>query len=233
MAKSKNKNTEGLDFIENPDVLVNKVEVFFAENRNQKIVAIVGGVVIAIILAFLGDSYVNNGKNAEAQEEMFQAVYYFESDSLGQALNGDGNSYGFIDIVSLYTGTAAANLSSFYIGVTYMKLKDFSNAIKYLKDFSGDDYLIQTRAYALIGDAYMELDDFQNASEYFEKAANYKNNKEFSPTYLAKYALSLELKGDLKGAITIYDKIIKEYNQSTLFQEATKQKARLEGLNTK
>ena len=53
MAKSKNKNTEGLDFIENPDVLVNKVEVFFAEKRNQKIVAIVGGVVIAIILAFL------------------------------------------------------------------------------------------------------------------------------------------------------------------------------------
>ena len=78
MAKSKNKNTEGLDFIENPDVLVNKVEVFFAEKRNQKIVAIVGGVVIAIILAFLGDSYVNNGKSAEAQEEMFQAVYYFE-----------------------------------------------------------------------------------------------------------------------------------------------------------
>jgi tetratricopeptide (TPR) repeat protein len=76
----------------------------------------------------------------------------------------------------------------------------------------------------------MELDDFEKASNYFKKAALHKSNKDFSPYYLNKYALALELKGDLKEAINAHDKIISEYRSSVLFQESQKQKARLEGL---
>jgi tetratricopeptide (TPR) repeat protein len=230
MARSKNKESNGLDLIENPEAIISKTEAFFNDKKNQNIVFISIGIASLVLLVFLGFSYLNKNKNAEAQEEMFQAVYYFEADSIGLALNGDGNNYGFLDIISLYSGTDASNLSNFYTGAIYMRLKDFNNAIRYLNDFKSNDFLLQARSYSLIGDAHMELDDFEKASNYFKKAALHKANKDFSPYYLNKYALALELKGDLKEAINAHDKIISEYRFSVLFQESQKQKARLEGL---
>ena len=230
MAKSKKKESKGFDLIENPEVIISKTEVFFNNKKNQNIVFISIGIASLVLLVFLGFSYLMKNKNTEAQEEMFQAVYYFESDSIGLALNGDGNNYGFLDIISLYSGTDAANLSNFYVGVIYLRLKDFNNSIRYLNDFTSNDFLLQARAYALIGDAHMELDDFEKASNYFKKAALHNPNKDFSPYYLNKYALALELKGDLKEAINAHGKIINEYRTSVLFQESQKQKARLEGL---
>jgi|TARA_B110000211_G_scaffold232792_1_gene297347 tetratricopeptide (TPR) repeat protein len=230
MARSKNKESKGLDLIENPEAIISKTEAFLNDKKNQNIVFISIGIASLVLLVFLGFSYLNKNKNAEAQEEMFQAVYYFEADSIGLALNGDGNNYGFLDIISLYSGTDASNLSNFYTGAIYMRLKDFNNAIRYLNDFKSNDFLLQARSYSLIGDAHMELDDFEKASNYFKKAALHKANKDFSPYYLNKYALALELKGDLKEAINAHDKIISEYRFSVLFQESQKQKARLEGL---
>jgi len=230
MARSKNKESKGLDLIENPEAIISKTEAFFNDKKNQNIVFISIGIASLVLLVFLGFSYLNKNKNAEAQEEMFQAVYYFEADSIGLALNGDGNNYGFLDIISLYSGTDASNLSNFYTGAIYMRLKDFNNAIRYLNDFKSNDFLLQARSYSLIGDAHMELDDFEKACNYFKKAALHKENKDFSPHYLNKYALALELKGDLKEAINAHDKIISEYRSSVLFQESQKQKARLEGL---
>ena len=230
MAKSKKKESKGFDLIENPEVIIGKTEVFFNDKKNQNIVFISIGIASLVLLVFLGFSYLMKNKNTEAQEEMFQAVYYFESDSIGLALNGDGNNYGFLDIISIYSGTDAANLSNFYVGAIYLRLKDFNNSIRYLNDFTSNDFLLQARAYALIGDAHMELDDFEKASNYFKKAALHNSNKDFSPYYLNKYALALELKGDLKEAINAHGKIINEYRTSVLFQESQKQKARLEGL---
>ena len=230
MPRSKNKETKGLDLIENPEAIISKTEAFFNDKKNQNSVFISIGIASLVLIIFLGFSYLNKNKNTEAQEEMFQAVYYFEADSIGLALNGDGNNYGFLDIISLYSGTDASNLSNFYTGAIYMRLKDFNNAIRYLNDFKSNDFLLQARSYSLIGDAHMELDDFEKACNYFKKAALHKENKDFSPHYLNKYALALELKGDLKEAINAHDKIISEYRFSVLFQESQKQKARLEGL---
>ena len=230
MAKSKNKESKGLDLIENSEEIINKTEAFLNDKKNQNIVFISIGISSLIFLAFMGFSHLKKNNNIEAQEEMFQAVYYFESDSIGLALNGDGNNYGFLDIISLYSRTDAANLSNFYVGAIYLRLKDFNNSIRYLKNFSSQDFLLQARAYALIGDAYMELDNFEKASNYFKKASMHNPNKDFSPYYLNKYALALELKGDLNEAIIAHDIIINDYKTSILFQEAQKEKARLEGL---
>tara|TARA_B100000575_G_C23127526_1_gene653466 strand:- start:190 stop:891 length:702 start_codon:yes stop_codon:yes gene_type:complete len=230
MAKSKNKESKGLDLIENSEEIINKTEAFLNDKKNQNIVFISIGISSLIFLAFMGFSHLKKNNNIEAQEEMFQAVYYFESDSIGLALNGDGNNYGFLDIISLYSGTDAANLSNFYVGAIYLRLKDFNNSIRYLENFSSQDFLLQARAYALIGDAYMELDNFEKASNYFKKASMHNSNKDFSPYYLNKYALALELKGDLNEAIIAHEIIINDYKTSILFQEAQKEKARLEGL---
>ncbi len=229
MAKKK-KQDDGIEILENPDVLASKAEEFLNDKKNQTLVFGIGGVILALVAVFFAYKYYINNQNKEAQEEMFQAVFYFEADSLGKALNGDGLNYGFLDILEDYPGTDAANLSNFYTGATYLKLGDFTSAIRYLSDFNGDDYLVQARAYSLIGDANMELENYSEAASSYDKAANYQSNKQYSPIYLQKKAIALENEGKFAQAAAAYGEVISDYAGSSLVQEAKKQKARLEGL---
>ncbi|MEM0938467.1 MAG: tetratricopeptide repeat protein [Bacteroidota bacterium] len=226
MAKEKKKE-DGIDVLDDPNVILDKANEFFNDKRNKTLVFGVGGVLAVIVVAFAGYNYYITDQNNSAQEELFQAQFYFEADSVGLALNGDGNSYGFLEIIEEFPGTSAANLSNFYAGASYLQLGDFDGAIRYLKDFDSNDYLVQARAYALIGDAYMEQDDFENAINYYKRAADYKPNESFTPIYLKKLAIAHEQNGSLIEAAEIYGIIEKEYPSSSEVHDAKKQKARL------
>lgn len=230
MANTKTKKEEGIEILEDPDVLAGKAEEFFNNQKNKNLVFGIGGVIAAAILAFLGYKYYITGQNTEAQQEMFQAVYYFEADSLGKALNGDGINYGFLDIIDNYAGTDAANLANFYAGATFLKMGNPESAVGYLESFSSGDYLLQSRAYALVGDAAMQSGDYAGAVSAYEKAADHKSNKEFTPIYLQKLAIAQEANGNYSAAATAYSTIVEEYPNSSLVQDAKKHKARLQGL---
>ena len=228
--KPKKENKEVLP-IENTEALnetLGRSEKFINENKN-KIFSVIG-VVAIIFLSFSVFSYLKRTQNITAQEEMFQAVYYYEKDSLVHALNGDGNNYGFLEIIDEYGLSDAANLSKFYAGSSYLKLGNYENAIKYLKDFSSSDLLIQARAYSLIGDAYVEILDFENAISYFEKASNESPNEYFTPSYLLKLALVHEEVNNLESALESYKTVIEDYKDSPEYQLALKNKNRIEGL---
>ena len=161
---------------------------------------------------------------------MFQAVYYFEQDSLVKALNGDGNNYGFLEIIDEYSLSDAANLSHYYAGVSYLKLGNYDNAISYLLQFSSSDLLLQARAYSLVGDAYVELEEYSDAIKYFKLAKSNNPNEYFTPKYILKLALVYEKTDDFNSAIKSYKEIINEYKDSPEFQISLKNKSRLEGL---
>jgi TolA-binding protein len=173
-------------------------------------------------------NYYKGNQDALAQNEMFQAVYYFEADSLDKALNGDGNNLGFLQIIDEFGITDAANLANYYAGVSYLKQGKYELARLYLEDFSSSDLLIQARAYSLVGDAFMEEENFDEAARFYNKAANYKPNKFFSPAYLMKEALAYEKLNQSDKAREAYDKIITQYWESPEYQNARKLKARLE-----
>lgn len=227
-ATSKSGSNEILESSEALAEQLSRTEQFLEDNKT--IVIVVLAFIVGIIAGYIGFNFYSDSRDKVAQRELFQAVYYFEADSLGKALNGDGNSFGFLEIIDEYAFTDAANLASFYAGATYMKLGDFESAIRNLDKFSSDDLLIQARAYSLTGDAYVEIDDLDNAVKYYEKAASNKPNAEFTPTYLIKCAIAYEAKGDTKKAIAQYKRIVDEYPNATEYQEALKQKSRLEGL---
>lgn len=229
MAKEKKKD-EGIEILEDPNAIVEKANEFFDNKKNRIMVFGIGGIIAALIVGFAGYNYYITNQNNSAQEELFQAQFYFEADSLGLALNGDGNSYGFLEIIETFPGTKAANLASFYAGASYLRLGDYDGAVRHLKDFSSSDYLVQARAYALIGDAYMEQDDFSNAIDYYKQASSYKPNESYTPTYLKKLAIAQEQNGELADAAATYGKIVIEYPRSAEIHDAKKQKARLEAL---
>jgi len=232
MVKIKKQKAKKDDTLfESNDALAGKLssyEELFEKNKNTFSIIFIS---IILIVTFFGiGNYYISSQNRLAQEDMFQAVYYFESDSLVKALNGDGNNYGFLEIIDEYNYTKAANMSNYYAGVSYLKLKDYDNAINYLKSFSSNDELIQARSYSLIGDAYTELEDYQNAITFFKKAVNYNPNEFFTPNYLLKLALVYEELGNLNEAYNCYSKIVDSYKDSSEYQISIKNKSRLEGL---
>jgi len=129
--------------------------------------------------------------------------------------------------------TDAGNLANFYIGVIYLKQGQYEDAISYLQDFSSSDLFVQARAYSLIGDASMELDEPQEAIKYYNKAANYKPNKYFTPQYLMKLAMAYESVNDYASAVLTYEKIMDEFSEFPDITDVKKYKARAEGLALK
>jgi len=145
-------------------------------------------------------------------------------------LNGDARgNYGFLEIIEDFGPTKAGNLARFYAGYIFIKQGDFESALEYLEAFTSSDDLVQARAYALMGDAYMELGNYADAASEYMRAAEYKTNKEISPIYYKKAAVAFESQTDFSRAKDIYDLIVEEFPESSYYQDARKQAARLSG----
>lgn len=223
------KKEENKDLLENPEVIAEKLEG--AEHwieENLKLVIGVLGFIFLVVGGYFGYNYYIGGQDQQAQKDMFQAVRYFEADSLNLALKGDGNNLGFEQIIEDYSGTDAANLANFYAGAISLKQGKYALAILYLEDFKSNDLLVQPRAFSLIGDAYMEQKQYEDAAKFYGKASSFNPNKYFTPTYLMKEALALEKLNQNDKAKEAYQKIIDQYFDSSEYQNARKFKARLE-----
>jgi TolA-binding protein len=167
-----------------------KARGFF--EKNSKIIA--GITVVAILVIILGYGYkqmILGPKEAKAQTQMIRAQQYFEMDSFNLALNGDGVSQGFKDIVSQYGSTKAGNGAKFYAGVSALQSGDFKGALEYLESFSTDDAMLNARKYGCIGDAHAELKDMVAAESNYSKAVDADaDNTITAPFYLYKLAKS-------------------------------------------
>ncbi len=234
MAKKETKKSDQNELIENPEVIAEKLvpgEDFL--KSNSKIFAGILAVAVVLIGGILFFQYNTQKQNEKAQAEMFQAVYFFEQDSVDFALNGDGINKGFLSIIEEYPRTDAANLAHFYTGSIYLSQKKFEDALTHLEEFSSDDYLVQAKAYSLVGDANLELGKTEEAIAQYTKAARTNENKYMTPKYLAKLAVAQEEAGKIEDAIKTYTEIEEKYYESFEFAAARKHKARLEGLATK
>lgn len=220
MAKKEKKDV--MEMIESPEALqqeVSKVTGFFEENKSTTLGA--GIVLIALVAGFFGFQWYKNSQDVEGEKKLYKAVYAFESDSLSAAAKEMAK-------ISDEFGGNTQNLSDLYLGITLLKQGKYDQAIEKLKNFSSSDLLVQARAYSLIGDAYAEKKTFGEAIEYYQKAADYKPNKFFTPTYLLKLALALEANKQGKEALDAYSQITDKFPESAESVPAKKYKALLE-----
>lgn len=231
MAKKKHKEVSGDQRLENIGETLSKTEEFIF--KNQLVIGIIVAAAIIVILGYFGYTrYYIAPKTVEATEQMFHAQNYFESDSLDKALYGDGNSLGFLDIISEYSMTKPGNLANYYAGLLYMKKNDFETAISYLEDFNADDHLIRPMAIGAIGDAYLELGDKNKAAAYYMEAANWDDNGFTSPLFLYKAGQVYELLGDYDKAIRIYTRIKTNYYKSNEGRSIEKNIARAQTIQS-
>jgi TolA-binding protein len=225
MAKKDEKTP--LEFLETAEGLkteletdLNKVQHVVESNKN--VFAGVGGVLLAIVLGYFGYQYYITTQDTAGQAKLFGPVYLFEADSNKVAAKE-------LAKVADDFGGNTGNLANFYAGVANLKEGKYDLAIEQLKSFSSSDLLVQARAYSLIGDAYAEKKAYGDAADYYKKAAEYKANKFFTPTYLMKLAAAYEANNEPKEALAVYNQIVEKYAESSESINAKKYKAVLEG----
>lgn len=192
--------------------------------RNSKFISYT---VIVLVLAvggyFAYSNFVVAPEERKAEELIWKAQEYYKVDSFAKALNGDGQSAGFLRVISRHGGTKPGNVAKFYAGSCYLQLGDFINAIKYLKEFSTDQPALQVRVNGLLGDAYSELGKKQEAADYYTKAGTiYQDDDINSPEYLFRAALMNQELGKNKEAANLFKQLKDKYPTSQHVLEADK-----------
>jgi len=207
-AGAKDIETSGIENLQNT----------FEKNKN----IIFGGLAVVILLIVGGYYYKNiymPQAEMSANEEMFEAEYYFEQDSFALALNSSG---GFLDIIENHGGTKAANLAKYYAGLCYYNLANYPEAIDYLSDFSTNDDILGSLSLKVLADAQMENGDTESALKTYKKAANFSNNEASTPSILKVAGLAFETNKNYKQALEFYTKIKKEFPGSEVARDIDK-----------
>ncbi len=221
MAKNNQKEAQQ----EQVATTVSGVEDFFKKNQKWIEWAVLA-LLIVILAIFAINRWVIAPAKAEAQAQMFPAEQLFRAGNFEAALNGDGNTLGFNDIISNY-GKRAGKAVYLYAGLSNLQLGNNQAALDLLKKYSVKDKIMQGRAYSAIGDAYSNLKDYTNAMAWYKKAAALEDN-EFRPAYLLKAALVSEETGDLAGALSLYQEIKTKYPQTVEGYDVQKYISRIE-----
>lgn len=194
------------------EVIIAKAKDFWG--NYGKLLTIASVVVILVGGGYYAYSnFVVKPKEAKAAEVMFRAEEYYRLDSLQKALNGDGLYWGFLKVIDQYGGTDAGNMANYYAGAIYVKLNENEKAIKYLKKFSSDSKLMNSRAYRLLADAYADLNQPKEAFSYYKKAGHaFESDEAFSADclFLGAY-LAHKVLNDPASAIELYKEVKQKY----------------------
>ena len=190
---------------------VSKTEQFYNENKKTLWGCLIAAVVIALgVLAY--NQFYLKPKVAEAQEQAYPAEAAFRNGNFELALNGDGNNYGFAQVIDEY-GTKAGKAMYLYAGICALELQNYDDAVTYLKKYNGKDPILAARAQACLGDAYAGLQNYEAAVAQFEKAAALSDNV-FAAGYLLKAGVTSEELGNKDKALKFYETIKDKYPQS-------------------
>ncbi len=206
-----------------------KTEHFINQNRISLSI-IFGALILAVGGYFFYQKVYVANKEKEAQSILFYSEQYLSMDSLKLAINGDGNHPGLIEIADDYGVSPSGNLARYYLGMAYMKMKDYNNAIEVLRSYDAKDDVTGAIVYAAIGDANMELKNVDDAISYYQKASAENPNNFTTPVMLIKLAIAQESKGNYKEAKDIYIRIKKEYSASNEASQVEKYIARADAM---
>lgn len=226
--KKEQEIKKGEERLENVETALSKTELWIEEHQK-----LIYGVIAAIIIIagiIWGLKALNDKKDRAASNEIFTAQKYFEKEMYQEALVGDGNYLGFIEVYDEYKSTKTGKLAAYYAGICDMKLGNFNEAIDYLNKYNGNDEILAPMALGAIGDCYMELDDLNQAVAYYEKAVNKSKNEFTGPMFLTKAGMTYEILGDYANALKCYKALKADYPLSNEAYEINKNIARIEEL---
>lgn len=210
------------------DLVVMKAKSFW--DKYSKPVSYIGLGIIAVIVGWYSyDNFIKLPKEKSASEAIFaaenlfgqMATTGFNKDSVNKVLNGgvvDGTTItGLLKVINKFGGTEAANRANYMAGASYLHIKEYDKAIKYLKEFDANGaHQIESRAYVMLGHACAEKNNKSEALSYYKKAASVNEKDEaLSADALMLAANYADATGDSKEAISLFEKLKEKYPASS------------------
>lgn len=218
----------------NPGTQVNDIGAEHLENlqakyeQNKKRINTIVTILLIAVVGVIG--YIklySEPRETKAANALYHAQRYFDIDSVGKALNGDGQHSGFLKIIRSYGGTKAGNLSQYYAGVCYLKMGDYPNAIKHLEKFNGKGTVVEKVALGSLGDAHMEAGNIQKGIDAYRKATSGKGDMLITPVYLFRLGVACQMNNKPEDAKKAFTRVRDEYPSSMQAREIDKYLARL------
>ena len=206
---AKNNNVQEPEI--NVGEALSKTEKFFETYKKPMLYCIAAIVIVgAIILAYY--HFIHLPKQQEAMGQTFAAEAAFRANDFEKALNGDGNTLGFKQVIAEY-GAKSGEAVYFYAGVCELQLGNFEEAVKYFDQYNGTDPIMAARAIRCKGDAYSCMNQFEKAVAEYVKAAKVADNM-LAAGYLKKAGIVYEEMGKPADALKVYEEILAKYPQS-------------------
>ena len=178
----------------------------FKGNKILKVSTVVVGIVVIVVLGFLGyNRFIYEPNNEESKAMVAKGIMWMEKDSVQLAIEE------FEYIASQFKGYQGAHVANYSLGHLYFEQGRYEDAIDVLSTVKIEDTYMQTLAIGAIGDSYSELEDYQSAVSNYIKAATRVENNETSPLFYFKAGLNSEKAGDYSKAKEYYEIIKDEY----------------------
>lgn len=214
--------------IENFDVqdIMDRVQGKYEENKNYVFITLA-----AVILIIGGTWWYQNNKesqNLEANNLIWKQDQNFDTENFETAINGTTNNVGYAYIADEYNGTSAGDIATYNMGVGYLNLGKYNEAIDALEDVDFEDIILGAIAKGATGDAYFELGKVDKAISNYKAAVSHSDNELTVPVYLKKLAIAQEEAGDMKDAIVSYQRIKDDYSTAPEARDIEKFIARLQ-----
>lgn len=206
-------------------------ELFFqATNFLEKNRTAVLGVLGAILLAIVGVFFWNReqaAKNQEATSKLEGIIKRYEAGNYSGAIEGDSTAMGLKEIVKNFSGTMSGEQAKLYLANAYFQLRNYEEAQKTFEGVSSSSPLVKGSALAGEAACYEQKKEYKKAAQLFRRAADAVGNDAITPIYLENAGRNFELAGEKRDAISIYEKLKKEYPQSVAARSAEQIIARL------
>lgn len=207
--------------------------------KYQKVIITVVAIIVIVVLGIIGYKKFIQGPNIDRANAALSSVQAaFQAASMSPVtdtaaykavLEGSGTVKGALSVIRSYGNTPAGNLAKFYAGESYLHLGDFTNAIKYLKDFNTPQKQVQMMAYGSLGDAYSEAKQNKDAiASYKKAAATFEDDQVNASEYLFRAGMLSELDGQANDAIAIYQKLKDDFPNTVKGMQAEKYLNRLQ-----
>ncbi len=195
----------------------------FFEKYKKPILYGGGGLLAIVVIALLIHQFYITPRNNRANESIFRAEQAFVDGNYEKALNGDGESMGFLSVIDEFGNTKAGNIACLYAAKCYAATEKYQEAIDMLNKFSAcGDAMISPAATALKGNCYAQLGENEKAAELLLKAAKDADNNTISPTCLLQAGQIFQALGQNDKALDCYKQIKSKYQQSSIYYEIDK-----------
>ncbi len=221
------KEEKGEQVVENVEVALGKTGDFF-ENHKSLIITITA-IIVILVLGYFGYQYLYLApKEKTAAKEMFYSQRYFEMDSMENALNGDGQHPGFLEIADSYGSTKSGKLAHYYSGLIYLHQGNFQEAVAHLEKFKSKDAVLHILSRQALGDAYWELEQTDKALAAYKEGAGKYSNEILTPGIMARMAAVYESLQQYGDAVKVYEDLRNLYPRSVEARNADMMIARLQ-----